>query len=105
MLSPKLRRVSSPGSKDGDVLVFWCPGCDGAHAVNVEKLNAWGAKWAWNGDAEKPTFTPSLLVSASSPEHRCHSHIRDGMIQFLDDCFHKLKGQTVEIPNWPLSLV
>jgi hypothetical protein len=31
----------------------------------------------------------------------CHSFVRDGQIQFLGDCTHALKGQTVERPEWP----
>jgi hypothetical protein len=27
----------------------------------------------------------------------CHSFIKDGMIQFLDDCTHALAGQTVPL--------
>jgi hypothetical protein len=57
-------------------------------------------QWIFNGDVDKPTFTPSLLVFGSVPEKRCHSFITDGKILFLDDCFHELKGQTVEIPEY-----
>lgn len=56
-------------------------------------------KWSWNGSVEKPTFRPSLLVYPHHDQKRCHSFITDGMIQFLDDCEHDLKGQTVEIPD------
>jgi hypothetical protein len=34
------------------------------------------------------------------PESRCHSFVKDGWIQFLGDCYHELKGLTVEIPDW-----
>ncbi len=54
-----------------------------------------GATWGWNGSKDSPTFTPSLNVVGY-----CHSLVRDGMIQFLSDCTHKLAGQTVEIPDW-----
>lgn len=30
----------------------------------------------------------------------CHSFVTDGKIQFLNDCFHSLKGQTVDLPDW-----
>lgn len=43
---------------EGGQLHFWCPGCDKAHAIAYEGPNAWG----WNGDLERPTFTPSVLV-------------------------------------------
>lgn len=35
-----------------------------------------------------------------SREAVCHSYVRDGKIEFLADCTHKLKNQTVEIPEW-----
>jgi hypothetical protein len=31
-------------------------------------------------------------------DHRCHSFVVDGQIQFLGDCTHKLAGQTVPLP-------
>lgn len=109
----------------GNQLAFWCPGCGCAHSIRVGE----GERpcWQWNGDAERPTFTPSILVTgghfASSykpgdpcwctynAEHpddpvkfgcqRCHSYVTDGFIQFLDDSSHELKGQTVPLPAWP----
>jgi len=92
------------------VVFFWCPGCDDNHQVIIEGDKAWG----FNGDYDKPTFTPSYLTWVEPNPHanprykkgkylhgfRCHSFITDGNIQFLDDCTHKLKGQTVELPEW-----
>jgi hypothetical protein len=31
----------------------------------------------------------------------CHTFIKAGMIEFLGDCTHKLKGQTVPLPPLP----
>ena len=31
----------------------------------------------------------------------CHSHVREGRIQFLSDCTHALVGQTVDLPDIP----
>jgi hypothetical protein len=75
---------------------FQCPGCGYAHWVRVKCPRPC---WTWNGDVERPTISPSLLVNGHSSDHRCHSFITDGKIQFLDDCWHELKGQTVEIPD------
>lgn len=74
---------------------FKCPGCGYEHTIIIEGEGAWG----WNGSLEQPTFTPSILAWASKPERRCHSFVTDGKIQFLNDCFHNLKGQTVELPD------
>ena len=114
LISRKLRSV------EGDGLMFWCPGCDGAHQVRVGEGP--GPRWGYNGDAERPTFTPSVLArwtEAEPPvtsenleewrrspwpqtkvEKVCHSFVTDGQIQFLGDCTHALAGQTVDLPDW-----
>lgn len=88
-----------------DMLKFWCPACQDAHWVSVGPRSVWGAspRWSFNGDCEKPTINPSLLVTHKLPdgERRCHSFIRDGRIQYLSDCTHEMAGKTVEIPDWP----
>ena len=84
--------------KMGDVHVFMCPGCKYLHQID--------SRWGFNGSLEKPTFTPSLLLRelkgppGARDQVRCHSFIKEGKIQFLNDCGHDLKGKTVEIPNW-----
>lgn len=85
-------------------IVFWCPGCDRAHGISVQP-----GRWTFNGDPLKPTFSPSVLSFHVHPEtgervHDCHSFVRDGMIQFLNDCTHPLAGQTVELPGFDDSL-
>lgn len=74
---------------------FMCPGCKGVHVVRARGERA----WTWNGSDTNPTFSPSYLV-ARGTDHACHSFITDGKIQFLGDCHHDLKGQTVELPDW-----
>lgn len=82
--------------------VFHCPGCGYDHGLWIRQcLEGGNPQWSFNGDVDKPTFSPSLLVYVDDTrkESQCHSFIRDGMIQFLDDCKHELAGQTVEIPD------
>lgn len=105
LLSPILRNGT-----DGR-LTWWCPGCDHAHMIQTGAGS--GPRWGWNGNAEKPTFTPSVLVrtgravdptfvkEAGDPPEVCHSFVVDGQMQFLSDCDHALAGQTVPIPPWP----
>lgn len=103
------------------VFHYYCPGCKCEHSVFTQNPNSLGAKWSWNGDMEKPTFTPSLLMRWTSGDppvtsenydqwkanpwpqtdknNVCHVFITNGMIQFLGDCTHELAGQTVELPN------
>jgi hypothetical protein len=90
---------------------FSCPACETVHAL--------GTSWQWNGSLEKPTFSPSILVTSGhymegrapgpcwctfkdSDFHcfRCHSFITDGRIAFCTDSSHALAGQTVELPDW-----
>lgn len=82
-------------------LMFFCPGCRCSHAVNVKLKNqAQGPLWSWNGSLEKPTLSPSILVTYGRdprPDRpqTCHSFVSEGRIQFLTDCQHALAGQTV----------
>lgn len=81
--------------------VFRCPGCESGHTVRVQGEG----KWGWNGDVVRPTLTPSVFVNAPGPYFTasapsCHSFVKDGHIQFLDDCSHALAGQTVPLPEW-----
>jgi len=56
-LSKVLRNWRDPDSGD-EGLTFFCPGCGDHHSIRTKGATAWG----WNGDVEKPTFTPSVLV-------------------------------------------
>lgn len=117
-LSKKLR------AGEGGALTFWCPGCKDYHTVRHG--TGPGPRWGWNGNADAPTFTPSVLVRSGhnvpgcdpefcwctyNAEHPddpapfacgiCHSFVTDGQIQFLSDSTHELAGQTVPIPDFP----
>lgn len=91
----KIQKINSdPGVTE---FLFVCPGCnDCAHMIRTEGPEP---RWTWNGSIDAPTFSPSLLCRYG-PDQVCHSFIRDGKIEYLDDCFHHLKGQTIEIPEW-----
>jgi len=102
-----------------NTLLFWCPGCDSAHGISVNNSSG----WQWNGSLERPTISPSILVRqilygpnkltfnnykgehppSESCEGICHSFIKDGRIEFLNDCTHHLKGQTVDLPVFDLT--
>jgi len=105
-----------------------CPGCDvntrgsGLHVLPVNWLPAGETvesplvagkpHWGFNGDLERPSFTPSVLSTwdewqgdgVPPKKHVCHSFVgcngaQPGQITFLGDCTHDLKGQTVELPE------
>lgn len=101
-LSPILRSAEGTGKK---YLIFWCPGCDSTHTVRVRSEGTKGPSWEWNGSVDKPTFSPSILVTANFSEEDggkeiCHTFVVDGRIQFLEDCTHHLAGKTVDLPAW-----
>lgn len=89
---------------------IWCPACEHAHVFNAAGMAPAGApNWTFDGNAERPTFAPSMLVF--SPEHTdtrgkvhqrhtiCHSFVRPHRIS--QRLRHDLKGQTVDLPVWP----
>jgi len=71
---------------------FFCPGCNCAHWF---KTTGNSKRWTWNNNYDSPTISPSISVP-----NQCHSFVRDGKIQFLSDCKHKLAGKTVDLPDW-----
>lgn len=88
--------------------LYWCPGCDALHSVTIRPDRQQnGASWGFQGSLECPTYEPSQLTTwehwqEGKPAKRvCHTFIRDGKIQFLNDCTHALKGQTVPLPPLP----
>jgi hypothetical protein len=119
MLSPILRRM------EPNRVAFWCPGCKEIHHIPVSAQRDPGRAWSYNGDPERPTFTPSILIRSGhyvpgcqAPEcwcsskdedgedwpfgcSVCHTFVTDGQIQFLGDCTHALAGQTVPLPPFP----
>lgn len=108
----KLRLVAG-----GGYVQFFCPGCSDFHTIGVG--NEVGPTWSYNQDPHFPTFSPSILYrskqlvmkdgvwtgeflrdgNGNPLSHICHSYVREGKIQFLMDCTHDLKGQTVELPE------
>lgn len=111
-LSSKLRSVAGGG------FAYWCQGCEEMHVVS--------SGWAFDGNLEAPTFSPSVLTTSGhyvpgwqgpscwctyNTEHpdspapfkceRCHTFIKGGMVQFLGDCTHALAGQTLPLPDLP----
>ena len=82
---------------------FYCEGCGNYHMYYTEKPNDIGAKWTFNGDLDRPTFRASMLIRMNKEQDNvdlvCHSFVTDGKIQYLNDCTHHLKGQTIEMKD------
>lgn len=80
------------------IIAYPCPGCKEFHGLNIPGQKA---HWDWNGDKDKPTFSPSVhRINTTTGQTICHHFVKDGKIQFLDDCPHELKGQTVEMEDY-----
>lgn len=108
---------------------FQCPRCGEMHYIPYSAEGyaegVTGPIWQFNGDFDRPTVRPSLMVrsghycdtfkegdscwctyNAENPNQiapfkcvMCHSIISDGKIQFLTDCSHHLAGKVVELPE------
>ncbi|MEY5098719.1 MAG: hypothetical protein RJA36_1438 [Pseudomonadota bacterium] len=78
----------------------WCPGCEVMHSIAVEQPFRNGARWTFDRNAEKPTFSPSINVGPGT-KLQCHYFIRAGRIEFCGDSHHALAGQTVDLPDIP----
>ncbi|WP_250865675.1 DUF6527 family protein [Caballeronia sp. INSB1] len=83
--------------------LFNCPGCGMLHVVYLKTEGR--PRWSFNGDIDKPTFSPSIKVwwtetpRTDPVEQVCHSFVIDGQIQFCGDSTHELAGQTVDLPE------
>lgn len=88
-------------SNEPGCYTFFCEGCNMHHQVWTQTPGK--PQWSFNGDLEKPTFSPSLLVrypqwdGEKQVEKVCHSFIKDGLIQYLGDCTHKFANMTIPI--------
>lgn len=101
----KACRVEYGSVKEPELCGFYfvCPGCGWKHHVYTEWPNRRGAKWTFNGNPNAPTFSPSIMYEygEGGANNVCHSLVTEGRIQFLGDCTHALKNQTVTLPDMP----
>ena len=88
-----MRKLRTAKDSNGDkIYIFNCPGCDHQHYFNKD--------WSFDGNFEKPTFSPSLLnYFPNDDSYRCHLFIKDGKIEYLNDCSHKLSGKTIDMED------
>lgn len=78
---------------------YWCGGCECAHSIPAER-------WNWNKSTESPTLSPSVRhfipAMGGRPEvTTCHYHLKEGILEYCDDCPHSLKGQKVPLQDIP----
>ena len=80
-----------------------CPGCGKRHFFRMFDKDSNSPTWGFNGDLEKPSFTPSYRhqwhdeeKGKDNPEKgdmQCHFFLTDGVFRFQGDCTHALSGQ------------
>lgn len=114
---------------DDNMLIFQCPGCKMAHGIRVGEGTGprWTFNGCIDKPTFNPSIIvrgtdltekgkADLKAHYALPEDQrpelpegfkfdgvdtvCHSFVRDGRIQFLNDCTHALAGQTVDLPEW-----
>jgi hypothetical protein len=88
--------------KNQSMYIFRCPGCSElpdyfGPPVHVYYTEMGDRGWQFNGNNELPSFTPSLK-NTYHDGRVCHLFITDGKIHYCDDCWHSLKGKTVDMP-------
>lgn len=94
------------GSTSGRIW-HYCPACNECHIYAVEQPFSNGCKWNWNGNVEKPSFTPSMKIEwlggygEEGKPKRCHYYVTDGKILYCNDCTHAYAGKTLELPPIP----
>lgn len=124
MISSKLRKWADQASGQ-EGLIYWCQGCKSTHMIRTK---GGPSSWGWNGDAERPVFTPSVLVTGvkQMTEEQHEAYLRDGVLPpaeqvhchtfvgcngaqpgeviFLSDCTHALAGQVHPLPDLPENM-
>lgn len=106
-VSPYLRNMT-----DGHT--HWCPACKEMHRLPNT--------WSFNGDVNKPTFSPSfkhsgiqtvkdengkwtgewkLDANGKGIPFVCHYILTNGILNFCGDCTHSMSGQSVPLPELP----
>lgn len=105
----RIQGVSDPKGRY-DALMFACPGCastrddyEGLHMLPITGDPTLRPTWAFDGNLELPTLSPSILTKFNwaGVEYICHSFLTAGVFNFLTDSTHPLSGQQVPIPELP----
>lgn len=96
------------GTWDGYVLWIECPGCESNHMIPVEGLPSPHGPdapiWRWDFNKQDPTVTPSILAKSGKDfSEVCHFVLTKGILNFQNDCTHKLKGQRVKLQPIPVN--
>lgn len=100
-----LRQINDHGT-NYQALMFVCPGCveifPGSTGLHVLPVNTTmkNPSWDYDGNAFLPTLSPSIRTHYEEGK-LCHSFLKAGVFEFLNDCTHPLAGLKVPIPDLP----
>lgn len=82
----------------------WDLHCPATHGwINIPR----DGRWTFDGNYARPTFGPSYHEKRSAPgtthpivnpDFVNHLYVRAGNIEYLGDCTHAMRGQTVPVP-------
>jgi hypothetical protein len=109
-LGPKLRRVGADFGYPAGGLGHWCPGCGIMHVIVVDEPIVDGNGHEWDGDTTAPTILPDVDIKWGDQVNprfngygggRCHYILVAGVIEFMVDCTHAMKGKRVPLPDLP----
>jgi hypothetical protein len=79
--------------------LFWCPACKETHFFS-KRMPDGKPGWEFDGNIEKPTFSPSLRYLTGK---KCHLNLTSGTIHFHGDCPHDMKNQKADLTPIPDS--
>lgn len=81
----------APESDHGVNYWFWCYPCDTFHYFRTHAAKGAPKQplWSFNGNMDKPTFSPSLLYRYVG----CHLTLTDGVLSYCDDCKHAWRNK------------
>lgn len=88
------------GYAAGAGYAHFCPGCKLMHGFACDAPFSNGCRWTFNGDLDKPTFSPSMNIG----DNWCHYLLTNGMLIYTPgNKGHSLSGRTVPLPELPLE--
>lgn len=105
-MSPFLWRKEAP---QGARYLHWCAACKSGHTYPVKGALK-GHSWTFDGSIDKPSFEPSMLIFTPAqglgnqhvPQATvCHYYLRNGRIEYQQDCPHTYAGKTVPLEPIP----
>jgi hypothetical protein len=102
-MATKVRELFEPDKATHRGWMVRCPACGIPHVFGSDHI--------FNGDHERPTFAPSLMIRHGVLNARtmdfertgaplCHATLEDGVWKYHADSAHALAGKTADAPDW-----